>query len=234
VNASAGATRGAGRGAQPDERPALRAWRGSGVVFDSASPGSGLDTLGFDKIFESFEIFLDSPGDYPKAIGNIFRESFRLVFHLKHDSSLLIGQGVKGHDAGLRCSREAPPGDPLVGYLFGDFGVKYLFFAADIGAPARSLFVQLTHLLDTAHKPWKFFKLSPLVIGLSGGHFSIDFSIVVIVKLLSLSVENRRLLVSGFLCLATNLPEVFPSPDEIIAQLNDASFILRYRSSLPK
>ncbi len=140
------------------------------IPFDSAAPGPCLAPIRLDKFLEAFEILFNPLANDPKGVSYIFYHPFRLIFHLQHDSSLLIIEGMKGHDPSMRSSRQASPRDPFVWYLFRYLSIELFLFTSDIRAPVRPFVVQLAHLLHSSHKPWKFFKLGPLIISRPGGH----------------------------------------------------------------
>src|SRR5258707_15655649 len=74
----------------------------------------------------------------------------------------------------IRRAGSASPSNPLIGNLLRDLGIEVLFLAADICTPIQVLVVKLPDFENAIHKAWKFFELSPLVVGCSRGHIYVN------------------------------------------------------------
>src|SRR5262249_57248316 len=135
-----------------------------GALLDRAAPGSSLAATRLDELLEALQVILHLAVHEPQRVADALKEPFGIVLEGEGNARLVIAEAMEINHAAVHVARRAGPGDAIVGNLLSDARVPLLLFAADVGAPAQALVVDLAHFLDAVHELREQLELRPLVV----------------------------------------------------------------------
>src|SRR6185437_14896938 len=148
--------------------------REAAALLDIPPPCPGFAPSGLNVVLESLQVPFHSLRHDANHVSCLLDHPFRLILDAKVDLRFALRHRRKDDDPFILRAALAPPGNPLIGNLFGDFRLPFLLLSPDGGFPMEMLVVNLLDLLDSLHEAGEFFKLSPLVIGRTDGNIEVN------------------------------------------------------------
>src|SRR5438093_4933763 len=132
---------------------------------DLATPGAGRHPSLFDEFLEAAQVALNAQVVRTQHVADPLGQSGGLPVHLELRLRLALAERDEAHDPFISRARSASPRDDAVRDLLCYLRVPLFDRAPDLGAPVKSLVVELLDGFDTFHESRELLELGPLVIG---------------------------------------------------------------------